>query len=73
MGGAYSALSQDASGLYFNPAGMIFGPRDDLSISANAYFEKEVTYEGALNGRNFEEKSTGFFPSFIGGNYHVGP
>ncbi len=70
LGGAYTALSNDATGIFYNPAGMVFGPQDDISISANAYFEKTVVYKGALKGRNFKERSTGLFPSFIGGNFN---
>ncbi len=72
LGGAYTALSDDPSGVYYNPAGMVFGRGIDLSISANTYFEKKISFRGAVNGNDFTEQSTGFFPSFLGSNIKFG-
>src|SRR3990172_2529925 len=37
MAGAYTAISDDPSGLYYNPAGIVFAPRRSFSASVNAY------------------------------------
>ena len=72
LGGAYTALSDDPSGLFYNPAGMVFGRGIDLSLSANTYFEKKISFKGAVNGKDFTERSTGFFPSFLGSHLKLG-
>ena len=36
MGGAYTAISDDPSGLYYNPAGIVYSQGTNVSASANA-------------------------------------
>lgn len=67
MAGAYTALSEDTSGVFYNPAGMAFGKPRNLSISTNGYSERRVTYIGTIGENDFHEKSSSLFPSFIGG------
>ncbi len=67
LGGAYTALSDDASGLYYNPAGTAFALSNDVSGSANALYSKKVTYKNAIGSENFTENSNGSVPSFFGG------
>jgi long-chain fatty acid transport protein len=67
MGGAYSAVADDSSGVYYNPAGLGFALSNDVSGSANAFYKKKVTYKKILPGLNYEENSNGSVPSFFGG------
>ena len=66
LGGAFTGVADDASGVIFNPAGLGFAQGNSISASANAYTSKKVTYRKIIGDDNFVEKSDGFFPSFIG-------
>lgn len=67
MGGAYSAVADDSSGVYYNPAGLGFALSNDVSGSANAFYAKKVTYKNILPGLSYQENSNGSVPSFFGG------
>ena len=67
LGGAFTAVSDDASGLFYNPAGLAFALSNDISGSANALYDKKTTYEDAIGGEKFIENSGGSLPSFFGG------
>lgn len=67
LGGAFAGIADDASGVVYNPAGLAFSLSDTVSGSANAYYMKRTTYEDIVGDSDFEEKSQGYFPSFIGG------
>jgi len=67
MGGAFGAVADDASGVYYNPAGLAFALSNDISGSANAFYSKTTTYENALGSDDFVEESSGSVPSFFGG------
>lgn len=67
LGGAFCAISDDASGVYYNPAGLAFAISSDVSGSANAYYRRSVVYKKTLGTNDFEEHSEGLAPSFFGG------
>jgi len=50
MGGAYTALADDGSAVFHNPAGLAQVRRSGLSMSANTYGYHESTVEGVLTG-----------------------
>jgi len=66
MGGAYTAVSDDATGLYYNPAGVVYAGKADLSGSMNAYHSRTTTYQGVLAGKDWERKSSVLAPGFFG-------
>ncbi len=66
LGGAYCAVADDASGVIYNPAGLAFAQSNDISGSANAFYEKKTTYKEAFLGNDFTEKSGGTFAPFFG-------
>lgn len=66
LAGAYTAISDDASGLFYNPAGIVFSGDLQLSASANAYHETELTYKDVLNGGDWKRKSDNIVPNFFG-------
>lgn len=72
LGGAFTALSDDPSGGYYNPAGIINAPRNEVSASSNAYRESLTTYADAVAGEDFVETSNAIYPSFLGGLYKTG-
>ena len=67
LGGAYTAISDDASGLFYNPAGLAFALSNDISGSAQAFFNRKVVYKKTIAGQDFEELSNGAVPVFLGG------
>ena len=67
IGGAYSAISDDSSGVYYNPAGLAYALSNDISGSANAFYKSSVVYEKAVANQNFTESNSGTVPSFFGG------
>lgn len=66
MGGAYVAISDDATGTFYNPAGMSFAPSNSLSGSAKLLSFSSITYENAIGGENWNRESNNFLPSFFG-------
>lgn len=67
LGGAFTAVADDASALIYNPAGLGFALSNDLSGSANAFYQRKVTYKKALGSKDFVEKSGGTLAPFFGG------
>ena len=66
LAGAYSAISDDASGLYYNPAGIVFSDDLQLSASANAIHASTLTYKDVLNGDDWKRKSSSIVQNFFG-------
>lgn len=67
MGGAYGAVSDDPSGLYYNPAGIAYARSANLSASVNAFNTTETTYKSALGGRrDWTRTSSSLLPNFFG-------
>jgi long-chain fatty acid transport protein len=67
MGGAYAGVSDDASGVVYNPAGLAFAQSNDISGSANAFYNKKTKYKSALpGGGDWTEESGGTFAPFFG-------
>lgn len=67
MGGAFGAVADDASGVYYNPAGLAFALSNDIQGSANAFYSKETVYEKTLGDDDFVEESSGSLSPFFGG------
>jgi hypothetical protein len=67
MGGAFGAVADDASGVYYNPAGLAFALSNDISASANAFYSKKTTYLKTLEDEPFIEESAGSLSPFFGG------
>ena len=66
LGGAFTAVSDDASGVVYNPAGLAFALSSDISGSGNAYYTKKVTYKKTIGNKSFVEKSGGSLAPFFG-------
>jgi long-chain fatty acid transport protein len=67
LGGAFTGISDDASALVYNPAGLGFLLNSSVSGSANAYMIRDIEYKKTIGNKSFEERSNGFFPPFAGG------
>ncbi len=66
LAGAYVGVADDASGVYYNPAGLAFAQSNDISGSANAFYAKKAVYKNALGKDDFIEESGGTFAPFFG-------
>lgn len=74
MGGAYTAISDDPSGLYYNPAGIVHADELNLSGSVNAWHRTTLTYEDVLaDGQDWRRESGALIPNFFGITQPVGP
>lgn len=66
MGGAYTAVSDDAPGMYYNPAGIAYLNSSNLSASVNAFYISRKVYEHALEKHDWERSSSSLLPNFFG-------
>jgi long-subunit fatty acid transport protein len=77
MGGAYVGVSDDATGLYYNPAGIVYSSGGNLSASVNSYYDTTKTYKSVIGGNGWERKSSSLLPNYFGivqpvGKFKVG-
>ena len=73
LGGAYSAISEDASGIYYNPAGIAFSKKQGVSPTASSLENNKTVYENGLGDQNLRTTSGGFHSNFIGSTFHLSP
>lgn len=78
MGGAYTAISNDPSGAFHNPAGLALVTENKLSLSANAYHISQKKYLDVLpritgGTDDWRLSSSGFVPNFFGIVQKFGP
>lgn len=66
MGGAYSAVADDAAGAYYNPAGISFSFGDSVSGSGNAYHKVNTRYKQAIGSNDWTRESDAILPNFFG-------
>ncbi len=70
LGGAYTALSNDPSGLFYNPAGIVQGTQNQVSLNTWSTNRSEVVFKEAVKGQDFTETSNTLFGGFAGGIFH---
>ncbi len=74
MGGAAAGVADDPSGLYYNPAGIVYGHAPNLSASVNAFHLTSNRYADTLGeGSDWERSSDEFLPNFFGTTQPLGP
>lgn len=66
LGGAFTALSDDTSGLYYNPGGLALQGSLELSGSINTFYLKSNTFEKVFGDKQFTESARGSVSSFFG-------
>lgn len=72
MGGAYAAVADDPSGMFHNPAGMVYSTGNNLSASANAFHSSYKKYNGVLGGSGWKREASTLLPNFFGVLQKVG-
>ena len=76
MGGAFTAISDDPSGAYYNPAGLSYAAGNAMSGSSNSYFINDITYKKALTQFNYKRNSASLLPNYFSlirkwGDYYI--
>lgn len=69
LAGAYTAIADDASGLYYNPAGIVYSSTPKISGSVNAYNSKTTTYRGISKSNPNQQwirRSSGMVANYFG-------
>lgn len=77
MGGAYTAVSDDATGLYYNPAGIVYAAGRSVSANVNGYYNSRKTYKSVIGGNGWVRNSAALLPNYFGavlplGDFKVG-
>ena len=73
MAGAYTAISDDPSGAFYNPAGIVFAMENQVSLSVNSYRNKNVEFEKAISDNSYTQDISSFYPSLFGVIQSLGP
>ncbi len=71
MGGAYTSISDDPSGIFYNPAGPVWKKTNEFSINSVALYKRKITYHEILGSHNFSENSSSFIPLSFGSTYKL--
>jgi long-chain fatty acid transport protein len=67
LGGAYTAVSDDPSGAYYNPAGLAFAYDNSISLSASNITKTQKNYVNVLGpGQSYVRDSQNYIPNFFG-------
>lgn len=73
MGGAYSGWARDASGTFYNPAGLPFGRGGSVSVGLSLPIIDEYTVRGAMAGNTTLDYRDAFgVPFYAGGVLQAG-
>lgn len=70
LGGAYTAVADEPSGAYYNPAGLAFAVGNELSVSVNAYHISQTVYQNVLpkttgGADDWTLRSSKLIPNFL--------
>lgn len=68
LGGAYTAIASDASGVIYNPAGLAFAKTDQISASTNSFKKSRILSKAAYGDKDIVVESSGQ-NSFFGGTH----
>jgi hypothetical protein len=73
MGGAFVAIADDPSGVFYNPGGIPLAIDDYLSVSVNAFQSASTTFQDVFPNGDYELNSLAFVPAFFGFTQKAGP
>lgn len=72
LGGAYTALSEDVTGTYYNPAGIAFIDQFAISTNASLYSFRDIK-RADEGGFTFDTNNIDMSPTFFGFNLSLKP
>jgi len=78
LAGSYVAISDDPSGLYYNPSGIVYATSSNITANMNAYNIGKTKYVNALTKStgekvDWERTSSALVPNFFGITQPLGP
>jgi len=78
LAGSYVAISDDPSGLYYNPSGIVYSASTNVTANMNAYKYARTKYVAALTSSTGQKvdwirETSGLVPSFFGITQPLGP
>jgi long-chain fatty acid transport protein len=65
MAGAYTAISDDPAGMYYNPAGIVLAQGSSLSGSANLFSKDKHVYKNTVAQYDWERTSQNLNPNYF--------
>lgn len=71
LGGAYTALSDDHTGMVYNPAGIAFADAGREVASINLFAGTSVTYDQVFGNKGWTRSSGELVPGFFGGLFEL--
>jgi hypothetical protein len=71
LGGAYTALSEDASGVFYNPGGLAFSKTQGISLSSTSLDSNKTIFKNALGNSDLTIDSGGLESNFIGSTFSL--
>ena len=67
LSGAYTAISDDPAGAYYNPAGLAFTYDNSISLSASNITKIHKSYQNIVGpGQGYQRDSQNYIPNFFG-------
>jgi long-subunit fatty acid transport protein len=66
LGGAFTAIADDASAIFYNPSGISYIQGTSLSGSANVYTANGYTYEKTIGSQDWKRSSENLSPGYFG-------
>ena len=60
MGGAYTGISSDASGIYYNPGGIAFSSDKELSVSTSGFYFNTLKINSFFGATDYKLNDTTF-------------
>ena len=73
LAGAFTAVADDSSAGWHNPAGLGFLKGPGLNVTVNNYSRSKKTIKGVTNDQDLAENSASIYPGFAGANGQIGP
>jgi hypothetical protein len=72
MGGAFVAIADDPSAVYWNPAGYSLIDRPEVSVSGIGLIQSSTTYDETVSDKPFVERAQSLSPGFFGASIRNG-
>ncbi|NDE14418.1 hypothetical protein EBZ80_05745 [bacterium] len=72
MGGAFVAVADDPSAVYWNPAGYSLIDRPEVSVSGIGLIQSSTTYDETVSDKPFVEHAQSLSPGFFGASIRNG-
>ena len=68
MGGAYTAISNDPSGIYYNPGGIAFSKDTEINLSVAGYYFENIKVNSiyGISNYQYEIKNSDIINGFLG-------